>query len=701
MDRAFVIGTDIGGTFTDICVIDEQGSLIMDKVPTTPHDFSLGVENAIQRLAEIVDVEVGQVLDSTKSFKHGSTVSTNALITRDGAKVGLLTTAGFEDTTVIMRGIGRVAGLDESAMKHQSACTKPEPIVPRHLIKGITERVDFAGRVVVPLNETELEAAVVQLVEVERVEALAISFLWSFMNPSHEHRAREIVERRYGADRLYVSISSELCPVIREYARTNTVILNSYLGKKVGEYTTRLQERLKSNTYQRPILLMQSNGGVVTADKITPIGTVGSGPCGGMIGAKYLADVMGHSQVITTDMGGTSFDVGLLVDGFWRYAREPVYERFHISIPMIEIESIGAGGGTIASVDPVTKRLKVGPKSAGADPGPVCYGGRNVDPTVTDADLVLGYLDPDYFLGGRMPLRKDRAEAAIAEKIAAPLGIGLIEAAAGLHEVINGQMADLIRKKVVSTGHVPEEFVVYAFGGAGPVHATGYTTDLGIAETYVFPTSAVFSAFGIATADIVHTLQKSHKCALPGDPDPVNELVGGMEAELRHVAEAEGLDPATVQFRRSFFIRYKGQLNELCILVPTMEYGTEDLQGVVKSFEQTYDRVYGSESLSTSAGVELISVSIDVIAPTPKPVLAEFAYTQEEPAAEARKPSRDCYFLAERSFVPTSIYDYVRLQTGNVVRGPAIVESPITTVVVPPGVTAQMGSFHELRLVHS
>ncbi len=693
----YIIGVDTGGTFTDVTVMTTQGELFMDKAPTTPRDFSKGIMDALMEVSKLMNLSRKELLKNTLMLKHGSTVSTNALITREGSKVGLITTKGFEDTTLIMRAIGRVAGLDEEGIKHQATAVKPEPLIPKELMRGVTERIDFRGNVVIPINMDEAKEAVRYLVDEKHVEAIAVNFLFGFVNPTHEKKIKELVEQLYGKE-IYLSLAHELMPVIREYARSNTVIVDAFLGKTVRSYVRSLSERLRNEGYQYPLLIMQSNGGIVHEDEMLPIGNLSSGPSGGVIASKYIADMLGHSNVISTDMGGTSFDVGLIVDGFWRYSREPIVERFHITWPMIDVESIGAGGGTISVVDPTTKRLIVGPKSAGADPGPICYdmGGDKV--AVTDADLILGYLNPDYFLGGRVKLKKDMAEKALREKIAIPLGMSVVEAAAGIYDIINSHMSDLIRKQVVRTGHIPEEFYIYSFGGAGPVHAAAYGADLGISKVYVFPTSSVFSAFGITVADIVHTFATSYRYRMPVDPKVLNGRLGEIEARLSKIMEREGFEKKDVEFRRTFFMRYRRQLNELGVPVLVKKYDENDVLKIMEIFDQKYEEVYGEGSAYREAGIELISFTIDAIGKTSKPTLRVYEEGTASPE-DALKGSREVFFTKPvKDFYKTKIYDYDRLRPGNVIEGPSVIETRITTIVIPPEKVAKVDKYLNVEI---
>lgn len=694
MDKPeFIIGTDTGGTFTDIVVMSPDGQCHINKAPTTPHNFSIGVMDAVTEVARDMGLTRPQLLSRCLMFKHGSTVGTNALITMTGSRVGFITTAGFEDTTLIMRAVGRVDGLDEDTIKHMAAPTKPDPIAPRDRIRGVRERVDYAGRVVVPLNLNDARESIRYLVDEAGVDALAISLLFGWVNPVHEQALKALVAEMYPDRDLFVSVASELVPVVREYARANTVIINSFLGKTVSRYLASLEQQLQGEGYPGALLTMQANGGIAHRAEASAMGTVSSGPAGGMIGSNYMADLLGHRNVITTDMGGTSFDVGLVTDGFWQYAREPLAGRFRVIQPMIDVESIGAGGGTIAHIDPETNRLLLGPRSAAAVPGPACYGAGGENPTVTDANVVLGLIDPDYFLGGRKRLLRDKAEEAIRIKVAEPLGLSVQAAAAGIHEIINSHMCDLIRKKVVRAGHVPEEFVIYSFGGAGPVHCALFAQDLGIKEVLVFPTSAVFSAFGIAAADIIHTYTSSYRYFLPSPAADLNRRLADIENGLLTTMVREGFAAGQVSFRRSFHMRYHRQVNELALVVPTREYSDDDVVAIMRSFDAKYEEVYGKGSSYPEAGTELVSMTVDAIGRTPKPVVQAHARAAGSANRALKGRRLACHPGRSEGYVETLVYDYQRLQPEDEVHGPAIIETPVTTIVVPPGNLARIDPY--------
>ena len=683
--QQYIVGVDTGGTFTDVVVMGGSGEIWTAKAPTTPDDFSRGVMDALEEAAKVVGVRRGQLLGRTALFKHGSTVATNALITHSGVKVGLIATKGFEDTTEIMRAIGRVDGLSEEEIRHVTWVTKPEPFVPRERILGVRERMDYLGQEIVPLNRRDVMAAIRYLIDEEKVEAIAVSFLHAWANPKHEEEVLSLALEADPSRRVYWSFGSALSLVAGEYARANTAIINSYLGPTVARYLKDLEGKLRGDGLKGLFLIMQGNGGAAHREHVTPIANLQSGPAGGMIASSYVAGLLGHKNVITTDMGGTSFDVGLVTEGYWRYAQEPIVERFRILQPIIDIESIGAGGGTIARVDPDTGRLMVGPKSAGASPGPVCYDAGGEEVTVTDADLVLGIIDPNYFLGGRKKLNKQKAEKTIAEKIARPLKLAVTEAAAGIYDIVNSKMADLIRRQVVRTGYLPEEFVIYAFGGAGAVHAAGFAADLGVKRIYIFSTSPVFSAFGAAAADVIHTRVVSCQYVLPADPEVLNKRLESIERDLHEIMREEGFRRGQLEFRRFFTIRYRRQTAGVELPLAWDRFSPKRLTELQGIFEKKYEELYGVGAGYTKAGIEISEIRVDAVGLVAKPRLKSTRVRRSN-IASARKGKREIFFTRpERKRVDTPVYDYALLGAGARVKGPAVIELPFTTTLVPPG----------------
>ncbi|HZD40472.1 MAG TPA: hydantoinase/oxoprolinase family protein, partial [Terriglobales bacterium] len=449
-------------------------------------------------------------------------------------------------------------------------------------------------------------------------------------------------------------------------------------------YLKGLEVKLQQSGLRGPLLIMQGNGGVAHREHVSAIANLQSGPAGGMIASAFIAGLLKHKNVITTDMGGTSFDVGLITEGYWRYAQEPIVERFRMLQPIIDIESIGAGGGTIAQVDPDTGRLLVGPRSAGASPGPICYDGGGDEVTVTDADLALGIIDPKYFLGGRKTLNKEKSLKAIEEKIARPLGLGMDEAAAGIFDIVNAKMSDLIRRQVVRTGYLPEEFVIYAFGGAGAVHAAGFAAELGIKKIYIFATSPVFSAFGVAAADVIHTRVLSCRYIFPVDPAVVNERLESIENEMKQAMIDEGFRPGQVEFRRFFTIRYRRQTAGVEMPMSSDRLTRKRVAEIQAAFEKKYEELYGVGAGYSKAGIEISEIRVDAIGKVAKPNLGAKRKSRAD-VRTARKGKRQVLFTRpERKLIETPVYDYARLGVGATVRGPAVIELPFTTVLAPP-----------------
>ena len=466
----YLCNVDTGGTHTDTVVIDENGHVTEAKAPSTPDDFARGFFDSLKVAAEKKGLSLQDLLAKSELVSHGTTVGTNAIIEGEGTNAALVTTRGAEDVIFIMRAAtGRSKGLPVEDVLQFQESDKPDPIIPKERVYGINERIDCMGDVVVEFNEEQAREVTSQLAK-QDVDAVAINFLWSFLNDDHERRMESIIREELDDD-VFVTRASDLIPKWGEYERTTAAAINAFVGPTSASYIQRIDDRLTENGYDGTLLVMQSGGGVVSAEDAVrePIRTIDSGPVGGMIGCRFLAEQLGHRNVIAGDIGGTSFDIGLLIDGEPLTKPTNVINQYEYMMRTIDTESIGSGGGSIAFVDNDGDRLRVGPRSAGATPGPACYGQGGNEPTVTDADLVLGFLDGDDFLGGRMSLDLDRSVAVI-ESIADELGMDTIETASGIVEVMNAKMADMIRQRTVNEGYDPREFVLYAYGGAGPLH---------------------------------------------------------------------------------------------------------------------------------------------------------------------------------------------------------------------------------------
>lgn len=694
MRDTWTVGVDIGGTFTDVCLIGNSGTVHMAKAPTTPSDPAEGVMNALGRAASGIDEPLANLLADSHRITHGSTIATNALLTRDGAKVGLVTTRGFEDTPYIMRAIGRVDGLSEDEIRHVMYLSKPEPLVERSLIRGVPERIDVEGNTVIPLQMEAVKEAVDDLVENQGVEALAVCLLNAWVNPDHEQQILGYIEDRYSSS-IYSSYSHQLARVAGEYARMNTVLADCFVGPKVRQYLRRLEQQLRQSGFGGIFLLMQGNGGLASPEQCTPVATLQSGPAGGMLAASQMAQLLGHQQVLTADMGGTSFDVGLYSNGYWRYASEPVFDRFRMLQPIIEIESIGAGGGTIAHADPSLGRLIVGPQSAGADPGPACYGQGGTMPTVTDANVALGILDPKYFLGGVHPLHPEKATTALKE-VAKDLSLDDLEVAAGIHQIINGKMADLIRRQVIRSGYLPADFVLYAFGGAAAIHAVGFARDLGIKTIVVFPTSPVFSAFGIAMADVVHTKMMTCQYSLPTDPEVINGTLKELEDELLDVMSQESFSTSQVNLRRYLTLRFRRQMIGVELEIPWARFGEKEMADIQKMFADRYQTLYGKGAGNTDAGVELGAIRVDAIGPVPKASLRTQESSGRSPTTKGERKIH-----LDGTWHQARVYDWEQIEPEVELKPVSIVESPFTTVLIPPGATGRFDPYGNLILTIS
>ncbi|MBI2848975.1 MAG: hydantoinase/oxoprolinase family protein [Chloroflexi bacterium] len=677
----FTVGIDTGGTFTDCVVINERGEVSYDKALSTPHDLTEGVLNSIGNAAGTVGLSSEALLKDTTVLGHGTTVATNRLFTRTGSKVGLITTLGHEDAILIGRVHQKVAGLVEKEITHAVRLDKPEPIVPRSLIKGVTERVDYKGQVIVPLRRQEVVDAV-KLLAAEGVEAIAVCLLWSFMNPSHEQEVREIIKGMYPS--VFVTISSDLTPIIGEYERTATSVLNAYLGPMVYDYILGIDGKLREKGLRYPLLVMQSMGGVVPAQEVSEkaVQLVSSGPVGGVIGAAVLGKLLGYDHVITTDVGGTSFDVGIIAGGGIPLAREPVFEQYHVLTPIIDITSIGAGGGSIAQVDPRTRLMRVGPRSAGSYPGPVCYNLGGTEPTVTDADVILGRINPDYFLGGRMQIDQSKAVAAVKEKIADPLNMTVVEAAKGILDIVDAHMADLVRKVSIERGHDPRDFVLFAYGGSGPTHVGVYAMDVGVRAAVVSPYAPVFSAFGIAGSDTVRAYIKSEPMVAPFDPGRLNSIFRTLEGMALDDLRKGGASETAATISRSMEMRFRRQTHQLRVPVPQKDLTGDDLEQLVVRFQDLYEQVYGKGTAYKEAGIEVTTFSVTSTVQIPKPSLKRHDEVSPD-ASAAFGGKRPVYF--HKDFLDTPIYRGEKLRAGNVIEGPAVIENVATTLPVHPG----------------
>jgi N-methylhydantoinase A len=695
-----VIGVDVGGTFTDAVLIGNDGAMLSSKTPSTPADYGEGVVAAIELLAREMDVPVEALLADTDYIAHGTTSSLNALVMGNVPDVGFITTKGHRDSIFIMNVEGRYLGRPQHELQDIMSHKKPRHIVHRRLAREVTERVDRAGSVIVELDETEARQTISEILS-EGVRAIAVSLLWSFRNPAHEQRLRELIHEQ-DAD-VFVALSSEVSPRIREFARASTTIMSTQIGPGLEHYLSQLEGKLRDHGLRGSLLVMQSSGGSIAASEAaaSAITTIGGILTGGVVGCVRLAERLGHRNIIATDVGGTTFLAGLIVDGEPVRASETVVSQYPINVPTLRVEAIGSGGGAIAWLDS-GGNLHVGPKSAQAVPGPACYGAGGTEPTNTDANLVLGILPETGLLGGLRPVRKDLAIEAIRTRIAEPLGLSVEEAAAAIYAVQNAQTGDLLRKIVVETGYDPRDFTVYAFGGAGPAHCAAYAAEVGVAEVVVplGPVASAFSAFGLAVSDIVLVREHSDPMTAPFDPQWAQRNFDRLEADVREAMRRQGISLDTVELHREIDMRYGLQLGEVTSPIAGGVIDHAALEESVAEFERRYARLYGEGSGFREAGIHGITLrvrGVGVLNVQPKFDALEKA-TSADPAS-ALLVRRPVCLEGRKGFVETPVYDYRLLKSGHAIAGPAIIQVPTTSVVVPDGMRGEIDDFGNLRIL--
>lgn len=680
----YAVGVDIGGTFTDCVVVCPDGNIVGAKAPTTPHDRSEGFFASIERAAGKLGLPMRDLLGRTERLVHGTTTGTNAIVQRDGARTGLITTAGQGDIMHLMRGGGRTAGLAPEEALHVPSTRKPDPIVPKHLTAEVPERVDVDGDVIIALDEEAAHKAIRRLVEDEGAQALAISLVWSVKNPAHERRLRELV--RQVAPDVFVSCASDLVSQIGEYERTTTAVMNAYIGPLMTRYIESIEAGAAGNGFPGQVLFAQCAGGAITGDEArrAPIRTVNSGPVAGIVSSELLARRIRVDNVLLADMGGTTFDVSVVHHGQPLRRNTSMFQRYELAMPMLDVESIGAGGGSIAWIDG-SERLNVGPKSAGADPGPASYGHGGTEATVTDADIVLGVLDPATFLNGRMQLQPELGVAAI-QRLADQLGLGLFETAAGINRIVDSKMADLIRRMSVLRGLDPRKFALFAFGGGGPVHATAVAKEAGI-KTVVVPlpyVAALWSALGAAVSDVSHIYQEPHSLRFPVRAGPVNEIFARLESRAAQTLAAEGLGDLAHHVSRSVRMKYAMQVHDVEVPVAGGLLTDADLSTIDEDFGRIYEALFGEGSGYREGGVEITALQVRVDCITDKPPFVEHVMSDE-----VTRATRPVYWAELGTVVDTPVVKLERSVLAETIEGPALVELPDTVVVVRPGQSAR------------
>ena len=668
------IGIDVGGTFTDFVVASGGEQPRYFKTPSTPHDPSEGVIDGLGDAAAAFGLNLQEFLDQTELVIHGTTVATNTLVERKGAKVGLITTEGFQDLLEMRE------GLKED--RYNLRMTPVEPLVARYLRLGVPERVRSDGTVALPLDEESLEQAL-EYFRKEGVEALAVCFLFSYLNPEHEKLVSDKVRAVFPD--TYTSLSHQIIPQIKEFDRLSTTVINSYVGPVYGEYLQRLKNRFSSFQGLRDILIMQSNGGVAPIDDSSRLAVraILSGPAGGVSGAAFLGELLEESNIIAFDMGGTSTDISLIEDGVPHVSTEKFEGGWKISVPMIDIHTLGAGGGSIASVDPAGV-LRVGPESAGADPGPACYGKGGVYPTVTDANLVLGCLDPDNFLGGKARLSRELAEKALNEHIAGPLGLSTLEAAYGVSRLVSTTISEGIRLMSVQRGVDPREFVILAFGGASGLQVSQVARQLQVDKVYIPAAAPVLSAYGMLSTDLKYDFSRSYPASLEGiNLTAVRSIMAELEDQGREKLRDQGVPEQDMEVQRSADMRYLDQVYEVNIPVP--DPAQEDsrlLAELEANFHRRYQELFSYRQQDQE--VRLVTLRVTVVGRLPRMALPEV----EAPQTTTGTTKTRRMYLGGWQEVPVYAIDELSLTVE--IPGPVLLESEFTTILVEPGDNARV-----------
>ena len=689
------IGIDIGGTFTDCAVLDADGRIVATaKAPSTRDDPAEGVLDAIRVAAESLGTDASGLLSDCRHLIHGCTIATNAVVERKGVATGLIATRGHEDAIPIGKVMQKVAGQSEREMIHQSHLDKAEPpIVDRRMIRDISERLDRAGDVVVAMDDDEAARAVDALVA-DGARAIAVCFLWSFLNGDHERRVRDRIARDH--PEIYVTISSELTPVLGEYERAVTTVVNAYVGPRVVDYLERLAALLGAEGYRAPLLLAHSMGGLTTMEDVRgrPLLMLDSGPVSGVLGARFFGAAYGEANILCADMGGTTFDVAMIEGGKSVLDEQPVIDKYTYLMPKVAVSSVGAGGGSIVWRDE-NGLLRVGPDSAGADPGPACYGRGGARLTVTDVDLILGFLDPSAFLGGRMSLDLAAAERA-ADELADAMGTDRMSVAAGAFRIVNAHMADLMRRCSIDRGRDPRDFVLFAYGGAAAMHIAYLARELRIGTVYVPSFAAVFSALGMLTGGLLHSEEASFPGVFPLQDAEWRRLGEAFEANERRLAalfDSEGVPADARRFERSLYMKYRLQPSALSVPVGARFDDSATQQQVIEAFEARYSELYGANAAYRAAGIEIVKCRVEGVAETVAPSLAEVAPDAEADAEAARTGQRPVYFPEIGAARETAVHDGALLAPGMEFTGPLVIERMGDTIVLPSFARARVDGF--------
>ncbi len=676
MRTPYRLGIDAGGTFTDFVLADQTaGTINIYKTLSTPDNPTEAIRDGLQLISNDLGSAPKEIISQCDLCINGTTVGLNALIQHKGAKVGLITTAGHEDSIEIR------LGHKEDGYRYDPEYPPAVMLTPRYLRRGVRERIISDGQIKTPMHEEDVRTAC-QLFQREGVEAVAVSFIWSVLNPVHELRAAEIV--RQMLPHVILTTGSELYPQIREYTRTSTAVTNAYLAPIIRSYVQSIEEYFSVLGAVNPVRYFQSNGGLAIGQAMTDrsVYAINSGPASAPQAALAVCEPFGYRNVITVDMGGTSFDITLARDGNTNLNKNIDFLRYRIGVPMIQVETLGAGGGSIGWIDEMGL-LQMGPQSAGSDPGPACYGRGGNEPTVSDANLVLGYLNPAGLVGGRLPLDYDKSCQVIEQKIARPLNISVEKAAHGMFTIVNNNMVNGIRRVSVERGYDPRDFVLVAAGGATGAHITALATEMGIDTVVASKLSSGLCAYGQIISDVKYNYMATIPVRLEGSETcaRINALFGEIEAKGMEHLKSDGFAPGEIDIRRSMDMRYVGQIHECTVDIDTFTIDTQSIHQVIDAFHRRHEQLFTYSERKSP--VELVNIESTLYGRVTRPELGQLdSGTGIEQALKGR---RDVIFSSDGKAVRVPIYDGGKINAGNRVSGPAVIEEETATYVIQPG----------------
>lgn len=685
------LGVDAGGTFTDFVLADDRGNIHLFKATSTPEDGTRAIAEGFAQIADKLGRPMADILADTELCVNGTTVGLNALIQHKGVKTGLICTQGHEDSLEIR------LGHKEEGYRYDDAYPPAQILVERHLRVPVRERVLSDGSVRTPLHEEDVRAAC-RLFQREGVQAVAISFLWSVANDCHERRAAEIV--REMLPNVYVSVGIEVFPQMREYTRTSTAVVNAYLGPVLKAYVDRIDQFYRDHGTRVPVRYFQSNGGMAARDVMVSraVNAINSGPASAPMAGTYVTQPLGIQNFITVDMGGTSFDITLTHEGKTNINKDIDFLRYRIGTPMIQVETLGAGGGSIAWIDAMGV-LNVGPQSAGAHPGPACYQRGGTQPTVTDANVALGYLNPQYLLGGRLPIDAAASRQAIEQHIAAPLGISVEKAAHGISRIVNNNMVNGIRRVSIERGYDPRDFALIGAGGATGLHITALAQEIGCRTVLVPKLASGLCAFGQILSDIKYNYMAATPLRLDGraDLDRLEVRFEALESDAMAALQAEGITHDRIAFKRSIDMRYVGQVHECTVDIGDTLVNADNLPQITQRFHDLHKQLFTYSEPDSL--VEIVNIESTVFGKTA--LLAPPRLPQVGQPQAAIKDRRAMIFAADGSTTLTPVYDGEQLGAGDALDGPAVIEELTTTIVVNPGWHARLDDSGTYVITHA